>query len=166
MGGGQMPRYWDGRIATRDSDCGMVGDELGEDTNIDESGEDTGIDEKMAEISEVNAQQQAAWASELRGGEYASYVSNNHLNIITKTSVRVQADQCSGGMISFKRFCLFVVLCCLSVKDADRSASNPLSLLPSLSTFAVVSTQTQFRTLLFCEEAGEEPDTDNTLRWC
>ena len=36
------------------------GDELGEDTNIDESGEETDIDEQMAEISEVNAQQQAA----------------------------------------------------------------------------------------------------------
>ena len=36
------------------------GDELGEDTNIDESGEETAIDEQMAEISEVNAQQQAA----------------------------------------------------------------------------------------------------------
>ena len=36
------------------------GDGLGEDTNIDESGEETDIDEQMAEISEVNAQQQAA----------------------------------------------------------------------------------------------------------
>ena len=36
------------------------GDELGENTNIDESGEETDIDEQMAEISEVNAQQQAA----------------------------------------------------------------------------------------------------------
>ena len=36
------------------------GDELGEDTKIDESGEETDIDEQMAEISEVNAQQQAA----------------------------------------------------------------------------------------------------------
>ena len=36
------------------------GDELGEDTDIDESGEETDIDEQMAEISKVNAQQQAA----------------------------------------------------------------------------------------------------------
>ena len=39
---------------------GWWGDELGENTNIDESGEETDIDEQMAEISEVNAQQQAA----------------------------------------------------------------------------------------------------------
>ena len=50
MGGGQVPRYRDGRIATRNSDCGMV----------DESGEETDIDERMAEISEIDAQQQAA----------------------------------------------------------------------------------------------------------
>ena len=75
------------------------GDELGEDTNIDESGEETDIDERMAQISEIDAQQQAAWASELRGGEYASYVLNNHLDIIMKTSVRVQASRCSGSMI-------------------------------------------------------------------
>ena len=55
-----MPRSRDGRIATRNSDCGMVGDELGEDTNIDESGEETDIDERMAQISEIDAQQRAA----------------------------------------------------------------------------------------------------------
>ena len=54
-----MPRYRDGRIVTRNSDCGMVGGRIRR-RDIDESGEETDIDEQMAEISEVNAQQQAA----------------------------------------------------------------------------------------------------------